>query len=102
MRTIEAIKVTTSEYWKTPITTEKEVKGYFRLLWKDLGLSFHPDDSFDLYIDANTGERVFDDEAASILDTRMDECFEVCEKANVDIYEIGMDEQYGYLFWLWT
>ena len=26
MRTIESIKVTTSEYWKTPITTEKEVK----------------------------------------------------------------------------
>ena len=90
MRTIESIKVTTSEYWKTPITTEKEVKGYFRLLWKDLGLSFHPDDPFELFIDDN-GERVFDDEAAAILDTRMDECFEVCEKANVDIYSIGMD-----------
>ena len=98
MRTIESIKVTTSEYWKTPITTEKEVKGYFRLLWKDLGLSFHPDDPFELFIDANTGERVFDDEAAAILDARMDECFEVCEKANVDIYSICLDEQYGYLF----
>ena len=97
MRTIESIKVTTSEYWKTPITTEKEVKGYFRLLWKDLGLSFHPDDPFELFIDDN-GERVFDDEAATILDARMDECFEVCEKANVDIYSICLDEQYGYLF----
>ncbi len=99
MRTIESIKVTTSEYWKTPITTEKEVKGYFRLLWKDLGLSFHPDDPFELFIDDN-GERVFDDEAAAILDARMDECFEVCEKANVDIYSIGWEEQYGYLFGL--
>ena len=99
MRTIESIKVTTSEYWKTPITTEKEVKGYFRLLWKDLGLSFHPDDPFELCIDDN-GERVFDDESASILDARMDECFEVCEKANVDIYSIGWEEQYGYLFGL--
>ena len=97
MRTIESIKVTTSEYWKTPITTEKEVKGYFRLLWKDLGPSFHPDDPFELFIDDN-GERVFDDESASILDARMDECFEVCEKANVDIYSICLDEQYGYLF----
>ncbi len=97
MRTIESIKVTTSEYWKTPITTEKEVKGYFRLLWKDLGLSFHPDDPFELFIDDN-GERVFDDVTASILDARMDECFEVCEKANVDIYSICLDEQYGYLF----
>lgn len=98
MRTIESIKVTASEYWKTPITTQQEVKGFFRLLWKDLQLNFHPDDTFDLYIDTATKERVFDDEAATILDTRMDECFEVCEKEDVDIYSIGLDEQYGYLF----
>ena len=97
MRTIESLKVTRSACWQTPITSLQEVKGFFRLLWKDLQLNFHPDDSFDLYIDTATGNRVFDNEAATILNTRMDECFEVCEKADVDIYEIGMDEQYGFL-----
>ena len=95
MRTIESIKVTSSEYWKTPITIQQEVKGFFRLLWKDLQLNFHPDDPFELFIDTATNDRVFDDEAATILNTRMDECFEVCEKADVDIYEISFREVYG-------
>ncbi len=89
MSNIDSIKVKISTYWNTPITTEKEARGYFRLLWKEFGLIFHPDDPFELYLDYNTGEHIFDEEAANILNARMDECFELL---NDDIYAIAMDE----------
>lgn len=77
------------------ITTIDDVLRYARYLVFDLGLCFHPDDTFDQYVDSDTQKRCFTDAEAAIGDRLMDECFKVCERENLSIYtEMGkaMDE----------
>ncbi len=89
MCTIETLKVKKASVYSTPITDAKAARGYFRLLWLDLGLTFHPDDSFAGYAD-NNGEPLFDEEAAKLLDSRMEECFDVLGED--ELYNVMIDE----------
>lgn len=59
----------TPEY-KLPIKNSADARRFFHLLWFDLGLDFNPDDDFE-------GYGVFDEEAAQMLNQRMDEAFEI-------------------------
>lgn len=64
------------------IKTQNDAKRFFRFLWQDMNLIFHPDDSF----------RNFDnlsDEEADLLDQRMDECFELFGD---EIYDVVLGE----------
>jgi hypothetical protein len=72
------------------IKTSEDVKVFFTLLKDKYKLSFHPDDSFEDYINVDTKESIFTNEEAEYFDKIMDASFEVCEKEEIDIYELGM------------
>lgn len=73
------------------INTPKDVENFLHYLVSsqglNLGMSIHPDDAFEGYF--HNGKRVFSDEEATILNQTMAECFNVCERNSVDIYEIA-------------
>ena len=61
-------RVLGQEAYHAPLQDKKAVRAFFRLLWFDLNLDFNPDDDF-------AGYGVFTDEAAALLNARMDEAF---------------------------
>lgn len=65
-----------------------EVKAFASYLVNDLGVNLHPDNDFAEYVCYETGERTFTDEEAAIGNRLMDECFEVCAKNRVGIYNL--------------
>lgn len=69
------------------ISSIEEVKAFASYLINDLDVNFHPDNDFADYICMGTGEPTFTDNEAVIGNRLMDECFEVCEKDGIDIYE---------------
>ena len=74
------------------INSTKDVENFLHQLVNpqglDLGMSVHPDDIFEDYINSK-GERVFSKEEAAMLNQKMAECFNVCERNQADIYEIA-------------
>ena len=73
---------------KCCITTIEDVKAFAKYLTNDLHLNFHPDDDFSLYVNYETKEPIFSPEEAAKYNAFMNECFDVCEKANVDVYDV--------------
>lgn len=74
------------------IKSVKDVEAFFHHIVYDRKVNFHPDDSFEDYIDIHTKEASFTSDECNIYNRLMDEAFEVCEREGVDIYEIGMNE----------
>lgn len=72
----------------TKVTNIEEVKQFAQYLVNELHLKFHPDDDFACYVNYDTKQPTFTPEEAAKYNVLMDECFDVCEKANADIYEI--------------
>lgn len=70
------------------INSIDDVTAFASYLINDLGINMHPDNDFAEYICYETRERTFTEEEAAIGNRLMDECFEVCEKNGVDIYEL--------------
>ncbi|OXA93792.1 hypothetical protein [Flavobacterium hercynium] len=75
----------------TKILTIEDVKQFAKQLTAE-GLSFHPDDDFNDYINFTTNTPSYTKEDAEVRNELMNECFEICEKEGVDIYEIMMEE----------
>lgn len=72
------------------IETKDDVVKYFSYLVEELHLNFHPDTEFSEYVSSETGESTFSNGEICYHNSLMDTCFSVCEKAGVDIYEIGL------------
>ena len=53
------------------------------------GIGFHPDTDFCDYIDKHTKQKWFIQREAARLNKRLDECHAMCEKYDIDIYEIS-------------
>ena len=53
-------------------------------------ISFHPDDNFTDYVYSNN-VRIFSDEDAALYNRLMDESFDVCKKADIDIYNLAYE-----------
>ncbi len=70
------------------ITSIEDVKQFANHLANGLHLNFHPDDDFACYVNYDTKQPTFTPEEAAKYNALMDECFDVCEKVNADIYEI--------------
>ena len=70
------------------ITSIEDVKAFANHLANDLHLNFHPDDDFSFYVNYETKEPTFSPEEAAKYNALMNECFDVCEKANVDVYDV--------------
>lgn len=75
----------------TKILTIEDVKQFAKELTAE-GLSFHPDDDFNDYINFTSGEPSYTSEEAEIRNKLMNECFDVCENEGIDIYEVMMEE----------
>jgi len=52
------------------------------------GLSFHPDTDFQEYVTIETNEKSYTKEEARHRNELTEQCFEICEKENADIYDI--------------
>lgn len=72
------------------IKTIDDVLKFFDYLIKERKTIFHPDDSFDQYINMETGEQTFTDEECKEFDEAMEQCFRVCEECKENIYGIGL------------
>ena len=70
------------------INSVRDVEIFASQLVNDENLSFHPDDNFSDYINFETNKFIYSDEKAVLLNKMMEQCFEVCLKQNVDIYEL--------------
>ena len=73
------------------ITSVKDVEVFFHHLVFERKVNFHPDDDFANYICIADKTPTFTKEEVDIYNRLMDESFDVCDKAKVDIYEIGID-----------
>ena len=71
----------------TQIQTSEDVKAFAKQLISE-GISFHPDDDFNDYVHYKVGTQVYSKEAADERNILMNSCFEVCEKEEVDIYDV--------------
>jgi hypothetical protein len=67
----------------------EEVKDFFRYLVNDRKVAIHPDDNFRDYINTETQKPAFTDYEANLFNAMMDDCFEVCQDEEKDIYEIA-------------
>lgn len=70
------------------ITTRDEVRLFADYLVNGLDINFHPDDPFEGYVNCQTGERTFSDMDAAVGNRLMDECFNVCDASEDEIYDI--------------
>ena len=82
------------------IKTTKDVVAFAKQLIKE-GVNFHPDDDFNDYINLETEKPTYTKDEAEFRNELMNQCFAVCEKNGVDIYdtmsevalkETGMDK----------
>lgn len=55
------------------------------------GISFHPDDDFEEYINLTTREPFYTKEEAAVRNRMMDQCFEICAKEGADIYDCMLE-----------
>lgn len=54
-------------------------------------LNYHPDDDFENYVNIETGEPSYTLRQASLRNRLNIQCFEVCESAGADLYDISME-----------
>lgn len=79
------------------IKSIKDVEIFFHHIVFERKVNFHPDDMFEDYVSCEGGINTFTLEECAIYNRLMDESFAVCEKEEVDIYEIGLEELQGAL-----
>ena len=72
------------------INTIEDVKTFAKQLTLE-GTSFHPDDDFNNYINIETEEPCYTQDAAGLRNKLMKSCFLVCENFGVDIYDIMLE-----------
>ena len=72
----------------TQINTINDVKEFATHLVQIEKLSFHPEDDFNDYVNIKTREAFYTKEEAQKRNYLMNKCFHICEKLNVEIYEI--------------
>lgn len=73
------------------IKTVKDVEAFFHHIVFERKVNCHPDDMFENYVSCEGGINTFTFEECAIYNRLMDECFDVCEKGDVDIYKIGIE-----------
>lgn len=72
------------------INNVDDVRKFFRYIVNERNVNFNPDDMFEDYMSAE-GTNAFTPEECEIYNRLVKESFEICEKENVDIYQIALD-----------
>jgi hypothetical protein len=70
---------------------EHGVKQELKSFYSTLGLAFHPDTDFADYISNADDKPIFSKRTAKKLNARLDECFDMCEKYELDIYGLAIE-----------
>lgn len=74
----------------TKIETTGDVKAFAKQLIAE-GVSFHPDDDFNDYVNFKENKPCYSKAEAEVRNNLMNNCFEVCEKEGVDIYNLMLE-----------
>ena len=74
------------------IRSVEDVKAFFHHLVDERKVNFHPDEDFADYISCEDKMPSFTEEEVYLYNRLMEESFAVCQKTDVDIYEIGLEE----------
>ena len=74
------------------INSVKDVEVFFHHLVDDRKVNFHPDDDFANYVCLADNTPSFSAVEVVMYNRLMDESFDVCDKADIDIYDIGFNE----------
>ena len=74
----------------TTIKTADDVKAFAKQLISE-GVSFHPDDDFNDYVNFKENTPTYTKEEADLRNNLMNRCFEVCEKEEIDIYDTMLE-----------
>lgn len=69
------------------INNVDDVRKFFHYIVEERNVNFNPDDMFRDYILAD-GSNAFTPEECEIYNRLVEEAFKICDKENVDIYEI--------------
>jgi len=74
------------------ITKIEDVASFAKYLIHEEKLSVHPDDNFFEYENYETQLPFYTKEEAVLRNKLMNQCFDVCEQNNIEIYEIFYNE----------
>ena len=77
---------------KSHINTVTDIKAFFHHLVDERKVNFHPDDDFAKYISLDDKTPMFTDEEVAVYNRLMEESFDACEAAGVDIYKLGIQQ----------
>ena len=72
------------------INNVDDVRKFFHYIVNERNVNFNPDDMFEDYMSVD-GSNAFTPEECEIYNRLVEEAFEICEKENVDIYQIALD-----------
>lgn len=76
----------------TKISSIEDVATFAKQLINEEKLSVHPDDDFSDYINYETKLPFYTKKEAEVRNQLMNQCFDVCEQNNIEIYEIFYNE----------
>lgn len=82
----------------TQIKNVNDVVAFAKHLVQNENLSFHPDDDFRDYVKFETNQPFYSETEAALRNKLMNDCFEVCNKNNVEIYELVLPIIHKQLF----
>ena len=71
------------------VNTIEDVSQFFKDLVSE-GLNFHPDTTFEDYINEET-KPTYTKEQADLRDSLMSQAFDICYKSDIDIYDLSME-----------
>ena len=74
----------------TKIQTTEDVKAFAKQLIAE-GVSFHPDDDFNDYVNFRENKQCYTKEEADLRNELMNDCFMVCENEGIDIYSLMLE-----------
>ena len=69
------------------INNVDDVRKFFHYIVEERNVNFNPDDMFRDYMSVD-GSNAFTPEECEIYNRLVEEAFKICDKENVDIYEI--------------
>ena len=72
------------------INNVDDVRKFFHYIVEERNVNFNPDDMFRDYMLAD-GSNAFTPEECEIYNRLVEEAFKICDKENVDIYEIALN-----------
>ena len=72
------------------INNVDDVRKFFHYIVEERNVNFNPDDMFRDYMSVD-GSNAFTPEECEIYNRLVEEAFKICDKENVDIYEIALD-----------